>query len=76
MKMKVDVAIPDLPRQLGNAATLGEPAIATSNGFRAGVNEISRQVAFVGLLDSASETASSGSASGARRSWNPFRRRA
>ena len=76
LKMKVDVAIPDLPRQLGNAATLGEPAIATSNGFRAGVNEISRQVAFVGLLDSASETASSGSASGARRSWNPFRRRA
>jgi pilus assembly protein CpaE len=76
LKMKVDVAIPDLPRQLGNAATLGEPAIATSNGFRAGVNEISRQVAFVGLLDSASETASSGSTSGARRSWNPFRRRA
>ncbi len=76
LKMKVDVAIPDLPRQLGNAATLGEPAIATSNGFRAGVNEISRQVAFVGLLDSASETASSGSSSGARRSWNPFRRRA
>ncbi len=76
LKMKVAVAIPDLPRQLGNAATLGEPAIATSNGFRAGVNEISRQVAFVGLLDSASETASSGSSSGARRSWNPFRRRA
>ncbi len=40
LKMKVDVAIPDLPRQVGNAATLGEPAIASSSGFRAGVNEI------------------------------------
>ena len=54
LKMKVDVAIPDLPRQVGNAATLGEPAMAQSSGFRAGVIELARQVAFVGLLDSAS----------------------
>ena len=26
LKMKVDVAIPDLPRAVGNAATLGEPS--------------------------------------------------
>ena len=76
LKMKVDIAIPDLPRQVGHAATMGEPAITSSSGFRAGVNEIARQVAFVGLLDSASAAATGGPASGARRSWNPFRRNA
>jgi pilus assembly protein CpaE len=55
LKMKVDVAIPDLPRQIGNAATLGEPAMASSSGFRAGILEVARQVAFVGLLDTAPE---------------------
>jgi pilus assembly protein CpaE len=74
LKMKVDIAIPDLPRQVGNAATLGEPAMATSSGFRAGVNEIARQVAFVGLLDSA-VAAAGGPAPGKRRGWNPFRRK-
>ncbi len=76
LKMKVDLTIPDLPRQVGNAATLGEPAMATSSGFRAGVNELSRQVAFVGLLDSAAAAAAGGPASGARRRWNPFRKNA
>jgi pilus assembly protein CpaE len=76
LKMKVDIAIPDLPRQIGNAATLGEPAMASSGGFRAGVNELSRQVAFVGLLDSASAAATGGPASRSRRKWNPFRRNA
>jgi pilus assembly protein CpaE len=52
LKMKVDVAIPDLPRQVGNAATLGEPAITTSSGFRAGIADLTRQVASVRLLDS------------------------
>jgi pilus assembly protein CpaE len=76
LKMKVDIAIPDLPRQVGHAATMGEPAMVTSSGFRAGVNELSKQVAFVGLLDSASAAATGGPASGGRRSWNPFRRSA
>jgi pilus assembly protein CpaE len=75
LKMKVDLAIPDLPRQVGHAATMGEPAMVSSSGFRAGVNELSRQVAFVGLLDSASAEATGGPASGSRRSWNPFRRK-
>jgi pilus assembly protein CpaE len=76
LKMKVDIAIPDLPRQVGNAATLGEPAMASSSGFRAGINELSRQVAFVGLLDSGAAAATGAPAVGARRSWNPFRRKA
>jgi pilus assembly protein CpaE len=51
LKMKVDVAIPDLPRQVGNAATLGEPVMVTSSGFRNGIIDIVRQVASVRLLD-------------------------
>jgi len=71
LKMKVDIAIPDLPRQVGSAATLGEPAMTSSSGFRAGVNELSRQVAFVGLLDSALAAAGA-SGSDKRRRWNLF----
>jgi pilus assembly protein CpaE len=73
LKMKVDIAIPDLPRQVGNAATLGEPALASSSAFRAGVNELSRQVAFVGLLDSAMSAAGPGA--GGKRSWGLFRKK-
>jgi pilus assembly protein CpaE len=58
LKVKVDVVIPDLPRQVGNAATLGEPAITSSSSFRAGIVELARQVAFIGLLDSGSVAAS------------------
>jgi pilus assembly protein CpaE len=72
--MKVDIAIPDLPRQVGNAATLGEPAIGSSSGFRAGVNELSRQVAFVGMLDSATAAAGIPGAS-AKSRWNLFRKK-
>ncbi len=51
LKMKVDVAIPYLPRQLGTAATLGEPAMKAKTAFRTGVLELAREVAFVRLLD-------------------------
>ena len=57
LKMKVDVAIPDLPRQVGNAATMGEPAVmASSGGFRNGIVELARQVGFIGMPDSAPAT--------------------
>ena len=74
LKMKVDIAVPDLPRQVGNAATLGEPAMTSSSGFRAGVNELARQVAFVGLLDSA-QAAVGAPVSGSRSGWSLFRRK-
>lgn len=56
LKMKVDIVIPDLPRQIGGAATLGEPAIMSSSNLRSAIVELARQVAFTGLLDSAGET--------------------
>jgi pilus assembly protein CpaE len=55
LKMKVDVTIPDLPRQLGNAATLGEPAINSSSSFRAAIVQLAQQVASNRLLDASSD---------------------
>lgn len=55
LKMKVDVAIPDMPRQLGNAATLGEPAINSSAALRGAIVELARQVGSQRLLDAASD---------------------
>jgi pilus assembly protein CpaE len=72
LRMKVDVAIPDLARQLGNAATLGEPAIVSSSGFRTGILELARQVAFRGLLDSSGDTASNTAGGEKRRRWRLF----
>ena len=57
LKMKVDVVIPDLPRQVGSAATLGEPAMASSSGFRNGILELARQVAWSRLLDGGPDAA-------------------
>jgi pilus assembly protein CpaE len=74
LKMKVDVTIPDLPRQVGTAATLGEPAMTNSSGYRAGVMEVARQVASVRLLDSLPE-ARAGAAGSKRRGWNVFLRK-
>ena len=67
LKMKVDVVIPDLPRQVGNAATLGEPAMTTSSGFRGGVLEVARQVASVRMLDSAPGALDRATGTGKRR---------
>ena len=76
LKMKVDVTIPDLPRQVGVAATLGEPAMANSGGFRTGIFELTRQVGGQRLLDSASDAASAAAAASAKKTrWNLLRRR-
>ncbi len=51
LKMKIDVAIPYLPRQVGTAATLGEPAMSLRTGFRTGVLHLAREVAFVRVAE-------------------------
>jgi hypothetical protein len=53
LKAKVDVTIPDLPKQVGQAATLGKPAAATRSPFQQAIKELSGQVAFSRLLDAA-----------------------
>jgi pilus assembly protein CpaE len=72
LTMKVDVAIPDLPRQMNHAAILGEPAIASSSSFRSGMLELARQVAFLGLLDSSTGAASDAAGGGRRDRWRLF----
>ena len=44
LKLSVDVVIPDLPRQIGSAATMGEPAVAARGPFRNGVAELAKQI--------------------------------
>ena len=73
LETKVDVAIPDLPAQMGNAATMGEPAKAAKGPFRAGIIELARQVAFERLLES-SMIGREAAPGGARR-WTLFGRR-
>jgi len=51
LKMAPDVTITDLPRQISQAATLGEPQIAMRGAFRSGILELARQAAFARLLD-------------------------
>jgi len=48
--MTVDVAIPDLPRQVVDSETLGTPAAATRGGFRTGIESLAAEVAFVRLI--------------------------
>jgi pilus assembly protein CpaE len=69
LQSKVDLVIPDLPRLLGTAATLGEPAVARAGAFRTAINDLARQVAFTHLLDSATSHAA-GDAAPARSRWN------
>jgi pilus assembly protein CpaE len=68
LKMKVDVAIPDLPRQLGQAATMGEPAVMTVPVFRNAIVELAKQIGFISMPDSVA-AASADAARGPRRQW-------
>ena len=52
LKMRPDVVIPDLPRVVGHAASMGEAAVAVRGGFRDAMLLLAREVAFVRLLDS------------------------
>jgi len=52
LKMKPDVIIPNLPKLIGHAASMGEAAVAIRGGFRTGMLQLVREVAFVRLLDS------------------------
>jgi len=52
LKMRPDVMIPDLPKVVGPAASMGEAAMAVRGGFRDAMLLLAREVAFVRLLDS------------------------
>ncbi len=47
LETNIDVVVPYQPKQVGNATTLGTPAAASSGGFRTGILQLAREVAFV-----------------------------
>jgi pilus assembly protein CpaE len=53
LKVKVDVVIPDLPKQLNESATFGEPAMTARGPFRQAIIDLSREIGFVGNRDEA-----------------------
>jgi pilus assembly protein CpaE len=63
--MKPDICIPDLPKIVVPAASLGNPAVAARGGFRNGMLQLAREVAFVRLLEGAASDGH-GKASGSR----------
>jgi pilus assembly protein CpaE len=75
LAVKIDVAVPDQPRQVAAAATMGELAANTRGGFRNSILALAEQVALLGLLDSAPSTGLTQSTDGVARGWSLFRRK-
>ena len=75
LALKVDVAIPDQPRQVATAATMGELTLTGKSAIRTGILELARHVASAGLLDSPVESGSPQVAPSARSAWRLFRRK-
>jgi pilus assembly protein CpaE len=57
LKVKIDVVIPDIPKQLNESASFGEPAVATRGPFRQAIIDLSREIGFVGGRDELSSVA-------------------
>jgi pilus assembly protein CpaE len=75
LAIKVEVVIPDQPRQVAAAATMGELAMLVKGGFRNGILELARHVSFVGLHDTPAGVGVIKPGRSGRRGWNPFRRK-
>jgi pilus assembly protein CpaE len=74
LAVKVDVAVPDQPRPIAAAATMGELAMTSRGGFRNGILELASHVAFAGLLDTTAAVVPVIGNDSVPRGWNPFRR--
>ncbi len=72
---KVNVAIPDLPRQVTAAATLGALAMTARGAFRNGIRALAGQVGLMGLLDAAASVGPAKQEAVGRRGWSLFRRK-
>jgi pilus assembly protein CpaE len=72
--LKVDVAIPDLPRVVTNAMNLGEPAAAARSPLRNAIVELTELAAANGLLDMGKrlDEPTPAAAAPARRGWSLF----
>jgi pilus assembly protein CpaE len=72
LKMPVDIAIPDLPKFVENAASVGIPA-ALNHRFYKGIVALAAQAAAAFPIDSAPERSTAPRRSGWRRLWIPRR---
>ena len=61
---KPDVVIPDLPKAVGTATSMGEAAMTSRGGFRNGMMALAREVAFVRLPDGAAPASTGAAGSG------------
>jgi pilus assembly protein CpaE len=68
---RVDVQVPNLPRHVGNAATLGQPAASNHVGFRNAIAALARQAGAVRLLEASAEPAPDARTT-RRRWWRRF----
>lgn len=57
LKRKVDIVLPDMPKQMRGAANLGEPAIITTTAYRKVIVEMGQAIAGAGVLDSLAASA-------------------
>jgi pilus assembly protein CpaE len=64
LKVKVDVVIPDLPKQLNESASFGEPAVTARGPFRQAIIDLSREIGFAGSRDEAGAASLEGRALG------------
>jgi len=62
LKVKVDIVIPDIPKQLNESASFGEPAVMQRGPLRQAIIDLSREVGFVGGREESASAAASGSA--------------
>ncbi len=62
LKVKVDVVIPDIPKQLNESASFGEPAVTQRGPFRQAIIDLSREIGFVGGRDELASVAVTGTA--------------
>ena len=55
LKVKIDVVIPDLPKQLNEGASFGEPAVTQRSPLRQAIVELAREAGFVASREDAAE---------------------
>jgi pilus assembly protein CpaE len=53
LKVKIDIVIPDNPKQMNESASFGHPAIAARGPFRQAITDLAREIGFVGSRDEA-----------------------
>ena len=66
LKMRPDIVIPDMPKVVGHAASMGEAAVMVPGKFRTAMLLLAREVAFVRLLDSGTPDGGPTTAGGGR----------